>query len=540
MVYTFIWGLLIATVLMLPAGLLIGRYAYRTVVAIPKAMLAPTVALLTVIGSFAIHSNVQDAQLMVGLGLIAWVLARYGFAPSPIVLGLVLGQIAEQGFVQTYLIGNASDRTLEMFFGRPISIGIILAALLTLLYPFVAERRTRKKTPAAAAAAPDAARGRDTAGMGLAAGFVLLGILIFLGARGMSAVGSIFPTTIAVGLILFSLLPDRAGAEGPHRIGAAPRGGERRQPPPSGPRPRHGAVGGPPAGPGLHRHEPRGLPRHHDRGRLRPARPPDLGGLDPLGRGHRARLLVAHGPRPAAADAFRHPVLNRRLDMDIRTHRIAAIPGDGIGIEVVAAGLEVLEALADRDGGFRFDVESFDWGTDRYRRTGAFMPEDGADRLRGFDAILFGAVGAPDVADHLTLWGLRLAICQPLDQYANVRPTRMLPGIRSPLRHVGESELDWVIVRENSEGEYAGQGGRSHPGLPLEVATDVSIFTRAGVERIMRFAFRLAQSRPRKLPDRGDQIQRAAARHGALGPDRGRGRARVPRTCAGTRCWSMP
>ncbi|RHZ95508.1 tartrate dehydrogenase [Cereibacter sphaeroides] len=185
--------------------------------------------------------------------------------------------------------------------------------------------------------------------------------------------------------------------------------------------------------------------------------------------------------------------------MDIRTHRIAAIPGDGIGIEVVAAGLEVLEALADRDGGFRFEVQSFDWGTDRYRRTGAFMPEDGADRLRGFDAILFGAVGAPDVADHLTLWGLRLAICQPLDQYANVRPTRMLPGIRSPLRHVGESELDWVIVRENSEGEYAGQGGRSHPGLPLEVATDVSIFTRAGVERIMRFAFRLAQSRPRKL-----------------------------------------
>ncbi|EGJ20161.1 hypothetical protein RSWS8N_18414 [Cereibacter sphaeroides WS8N] len=219
-VYTFIWGLLIATVLMLPAGLLIGRYAYRTVVAIPKAMLAPTVALLTVIGSFAIHSNVQDAQLMVGLGLIAWVLARYGFAPSPIVLGLVLGQIAEQGFVQTYLIGNASDRTLEMFFGRPISIGILLAALLTLLYPFVAERRTRKKTPAAAAAAPDAARGRDTAGMILAAGFVLLGILIFLGARGMSAVGSIFPTTIAVGLILFSLLLIGLGLRG--RTASAP------------------------------------------------------------------------------------------------------------------------------------------------------------------------------------------------------------------------------------------------------------------------------------------------------------------------------
>ncbi|MCR4265094.1 tartrate dehydrogenase [Nitratireductor sp. ZSWI3] len=183
----------------------------------------------------------------------------------------------------------------------------------------------------------------------------------------------------------------------------------------------------------------------------------------------------------------------------MRTHRIAAIPGDGIGVEVVVAGLEVLEALADREGTFRFDVEHFDWSTDRYKRTGAFMPADGAERLRAFDAILFGAVGAPDVPDHLTLWGLRLAICQPLDQYANVRPTRVLPGIQSPLRHVGAGELDWVIVRENSEGEYAGQGGRSHPGLPLEVATDVAIFTRAGVERIMRFAFKLAQSRPRKL-----------------------------------------
>lgn len=184
--------------------------------------------------------------------------------------------------------------------------------------------------------------------------------------------------------------------------------------------------------------------------------------------------------------------------MNKRIHKIAAIGGDGIGVEVVAACLTVLHALAERDGDLAFQVENFDWGTERFKRTGAFMPADGADQLRAFDAILFGAVGAPDVADHLTLWGLRLAICQPLDQYANVRPTRMLPGIRSPLRHVNAAELDWVIVRENSEGEYAGQGGRSHPGLPLEVATDVSIFTRAGIERIMRFAFRLAQSRPRK------------------------------------------
>ena len=183
----------------------------------------------------------------------------------------------------------------------------------------------------------------------------------------------------------------------------------------------------------------------------------------------------------------------------MRTHKIAAIGGDGIGPEVIEAGLEVLRACAERDGGFQLRVEPFDWGSDYYRRHGIMMPEGGADRLRPFDAIYFGAVGAPDIPDHLTLWGLRLAICQPLDQYANVRPTRILPGITSPLRNVSGPELDWVIVRENSEGEYAGVGGRVHRGLPEEVATDVSMFTRAGVLRIMRHAFRLAQSRPRKL-----------------------------------------
>jgi len=182
----------------------------------------------------------------------------------------------------------------------------------------------------------------------------------------------------------------------------------------------------------------------------------------------------------------------------MREHRIAAIPGDGIGTEVVAAGLKVLEAVAQRDGGFRFAVEQFSWGSDHYKRHGVLMPEYGLDRLKSFDAILFGAVGAPDIPDHLTLWGLRLAICQPLDQYANVRPTRILPGIRTPLEGVTAADLDWVIVRENSEGEYSGQGGRSHRGLPEEVATEVSIFTRAGVTRIMRFAFELARSRPRR------------------------------------------
>jgi tartrate dehydrogenase/decarboxylase / D-malate dehydrogenase len=183
----------------------------------------------------------------------------------------------------------------------------------------------------------------------------------------------------------------------------------------------------------------------------------------------------------------------------MNSYRIAAVPGDGIGKEVIAAGVEVLRALAERDGGFKLDFETFDWGSDYYKKHGIMMPENGRETLKPFDAIYFGAVGAPDVPDHITLWGLRLAICQPFDQYANVRPTRILPGIQGPLRNVEAKDLDWVIVRENSEGEYAGQGGRSHRGLPEEVATEVSIFTRAGVTRIMRYAFEIARSRPRKL-----------------------------------------
>ena len=183
----------------------------------------------------------------------------------------------------------------------------------------------------------------------------------------------------------------------------------------------------------------------------------------------------------------------------MKAYKIAAIPGDGVGTEVVSAGIEVLHALANRDGTFEFLVDNFDWGGEYYKKHGRMMPGDGRDQIRNHDAILFGSAGHPDIPDHITLWGLRLAICQPFDQYANVRPTRVLPGITSPLRSVNDKELDWVIVRENSEGEYAGVGGRVHQGSPLEAATDVAMFTRSGVERIMRFAFRFAQTRPRKL-----------------------------------------
>jgi len=183
----------------------------------------------------------------------------------------------------------------------------------------------------------------------------------------------------------------------------------------------------------------------------------------------------------------------------MKNYRIAAIPGDGIGTEVVSAGVEVLEAIARREGSFTFQIDHFNWGGDYYKKHGRMMPADGREQIARHDAILFGSAGHPDIPDHITLWGLRLAICQPFDQYANVRPTRVLPGITSPLRHVNGPELDWVIVRENSEGEYSGVGGRVHQGSPIEAATDVAMFTRAGVERILRFAFKLAQSRPRKL-----------------------------------------
>ncbi len=178
----------------------------------------------------------------------------------------------------------------------------------------------------------------------------------------------------------------------------------------------------------------------------------------------------------------------------MREYKIAAIGGDGIGPEVIAAGLQVLEALAAKDGGFRLQVEHFPWSSPYYLKHGHYIPEGGLEKLKGFDAIFFGAVGSQEVPDHVSLWGLRLPIAQGFDQYANVRPARVLPGVKSPL--VNGQGIDWVIIRENSEGEYAGNGGRTHRGLPIEVGTETAVFTRAGVERIHRFAFELAGKRP--------------------------------------------
>lgn len=181
------------------------------------------------------------------------------------------------------------------------------------------------------------------------------------------------------------------------------------------------------------------------------------------------------------------------------TYSIATMGADGIGPEVVSAGVQVLQTIAEAAGTFSLKFEDYDWSSETYKKTGSYIPEGGLESLRKHDAILFGAVGAPDVPDHISLWGLRLSICQPFQQYANVRPTRILRGTQSPLRNATTGDLDWVIVRENSEGEYAGQGGRSHRGQPWEIATEVSIFTRHAVDRIIRFAFETAQSRPRKF-----------------------------------------
>ena len=180
---------------------------------------------------------------------------------------------------------------------------------------------------------------------------------------------------------------------------------------------------------------------------------------------------------------------------------IAVIPGDGVGQEVVGEGLRVLEALsANSDGAFRFAPTYFPWGCQYYAETGRMMAENALEELESFDAIYFGAVGWPTVPDHISLWGLRLAICQGFDQYANIRPVQLLPGIRSPLRDITADMIDWVVVRENTEGEYAGIGGRALQGRGpgKEVAIQAGLFTEEGCERIIRYAFDLARTRKRR------------------------------------------
>jgi tartrate dehydrogenase/decarboxylase/D-malate dehydrogenase len=183
----------------------------------------------------------------------------------------------------------------------------------------------------------------------------------------------------------------------------------------------------------------------------------------------------------------------------VRIHRIAVIAGDGVGPEVIDAGLGVLQAAARADGEFALDLTHLPWGSAFYRAHGAMMPADALETLRAFDAIYLGAVGSPEVPDDVTLWGLLLPIRQAFDQYVNLRPVRLMPGVRGPLRDKGPEDIDMMCVRENTEGEYSGVGGRVHRGFHHEVAIQTDVFTRAGVERVVRYAFDLALTRRRSL-----------------------------------------
>src|SRR5437868_4166719 len=182
----------------------------------------------------------------------------------------------------------------------------------------------------------------------------------------------------------------------------------------------------------------------------------------------------------------------------MNTYRIAVIAGDGIGKEVIPAGIEVLNIAAEQ-GGFRCDFTQVPWGCDYYLSTGRMLDQDGIDQLLKFDAIYLGAIGDPRVADHISARELILPLRQRLGQYVNLRPMRLMPGTTSPLANRGAADIDMICVRENSEGEYCGMGGRLHGGTPQELAAQTGIFTRHGIERIARYAFRLAATRPRKM-----------------------------------------
>lgn len=182
----------------------------------------------------------------------------------------------------------------------------------------------------------------------------------------------------------------------------------------------------------------------------------------------------------------------------MNNYRIALIPGDGIGTEVLPAARRVLDAVAARHG-IAFSYDAFDWSCERYLREGAMMPDDGLDQLRGHDAILLGAVGYPGVPDHVSLWGLLIPIRRGFRQYVNLRPIRVFEGVPSPLRTAEPGEVDFVVVRENVEGEYSEIGGRLNRGFPDEIAIQEAVFTRAGVNRVLDHAFDLAAQRGGRL-----------------------------------------
>ena len=179
-------------------------------------------------------------------------------------------------------------------------------------------------------------------------------------------------------------------------------------------------------------------------------------------------------------------------------YRIASIPGDGIGQEVIPAGIQVSEVLAQRFG-FSIEFKHFDWSCQTYLNTGTMMPKEGLEQLQSFDAIFLGAVGWPSVPDHVSLWGLLIPIRRHFDQYVNIRPVRLLKGIESPLAGRGPEDIDFVIVRENCEGEYSESGGRIYAGTEQEIVLQESIFTRHGTDRILRYAFDLAKKRAGRL-----------------------------------------
>lgn len=181
----------------------------------------------------------------------------------------------------------------------------------------------------------------------------------------------------------------------------------------------------------------------------------------------------------------------------MKPYRIAVIAGDGIGTEVVPEGLRVLEAVGSRfDISFSFD--ELDWGCARFQQTGRFLPEDGMESIKGHDAIFLGAVGFPGVPDHISLWGLLIPLRRVMKQWVNLRPVRLMPGVTTPLRDRGPEDIDFVVVRENSEGEYSDMGGRFDEGTEDERVEQLTIFTRKGVDRIIRYAFEMANSRPKK------------------------------------------